>query len=103
MTTTFAQSAGSQISIYGVEGLVGREVGNVLSMTKGERILDCNQRVRAFPSRSFECAVEVVRRSHLQGLNLYPQYPTRGLRFLEHERGIRIGRIPKHRHASKPG
>src|SRR5499427_2795714 len=62
-------------------------------MTKGERIFDCNQRVRAFPSRSFECGVEVVRGSHLQGLNFYPQCPTRGLRFLEHERGIRIGRI----------
>src|SRR5215472_7457477 len=40
--------------------------------------------------------------AHLQGLNFYPQCPTRGLRFLEHERGIRIGRIPKYRHASKP-
>jgi len=80
--------------------LFGREVGNALSMSKGERIFDCNQRVRAFPSRSFECAVEVARGSHLQGLNLYP--PTRSLLFLENERGIRIGGIPKHRHASKP-
>jgi hypothetical protein len=83
--------------------LFSREVRNALSMTNGERVFDRNQRVRALMSRSFECAIEVVRGSHFQGLNLYPQCPTRGLRLLEDERRIRIGRIPKHRHTSKPG
>ena len=80
-----------------------REVRNALSMINGERVFDSNQRFRVLPSRRFEYAIEVVWPSHLQGLNLYPQYSACGLRLFEDNRGIRIGRIPKHRHASRAG
>ena len=72
-------------------------------MINGERVFDRNQRVWALTSRGFEGAIEVVRGSHFQGLNLNPQCLTRGLRLLEDKRGIRIGRIPEHGHASEPG
>jgi hypothetical protein len=81
----------------------GCEVRNQLSMTTGERVFDRNQCVRALSSGSFECAIEVVRASHLQGLNLDPQYLTGGLRLFEDEGWIRIGGIPKHGHLSEPG
>ena len=71
------------------------------SMITCERVFDRNQRIRVQPSRSFECAIEVVRSSHLQGSNLYPQCPTPGLRLFEDEHGTRIVRIPKHGHARK--
>src|SRR5262249_26062658 len=83
--------------------LPGREVGNELPVIKGERVFDRYQCIRALPSQRFECAVEVVRASHLQGLNFYPQRPARGLRLFEDVRGIRIGRIPEHSHAREPG
>jgi hypothetical protein len=79
------------------------EFRDARSMITRERIFDRNQRVRARPSRSFECAIEVVRSSHLQGSNLYPQCPTPGLRLFEYEHGERIVRIPKHGHARESG
>ena len=65
------------------QSLPRREVRNALSMTNGERIFDSNQRFRVLPSRRFEYAIEVVWPSHLQGLNLYPQYSACGLRLFE--------------------
>jgi hypothetical protein len=82
--------------------LPGCEVCNELSIINGERVFDCDQRIRVLPSRSFECAIEFVRASHLQGLNFDPQRPAGGLRLLEDQRGIRIGRIPKHGDAREP-
>src|SRR5262245_4805936 len=86
-------------------GQLGRErkVCNALSICTGERVFDGNQRVGALLSRRRECAIEVVRASHLQGLNLYPQYPACGLRLFEDDSGIRIGRIPKHSHTREAG
>src|SRR5262245_27288058 len=49
-----------------------REVYNELPISGGERVFHRNQRVQALPSRGFKCAIEVMRRSHLQRLNLYP-------------------------------
>src|SRR5262249_40224602 len=82
--------------------LPGREVRNVLSITSGERVFDRNQRIWAQPPRRFECAIVVVRAPHIQGLHVYPQCSTPGLRFFVDECGIRIGRVPKYCHARKP-
>jgi hypothetical protein len=73
-------------------------------MSQGLRVLvfNGNQCIRALPSRSFECAIEIVGAAHLQGLNLYPQCPARSVRLFEDNRGIWIGRIPKHGHADEP-
>jgi hypothetical protein len=79
------------------------EFRDARSMISRERVFHRNQRIRAQPSHSFECAIEVVRPSHLQGSNLYPQFPTPGLRLFEDEHGVRIGRIPKHVHARESG
>ena len=81
----------------------GREVYNEPSMTNSERVFDGDQCLGVLPSRSRECPIEVVGPSHLQGLNLYAQRPARSLRLLEGNRRVRIGRIPKHGHASEPG
>src|SRR5262249_41325336 len=82
--------------------LPGREVRNALSITSGERVFDRNQRIWAQPSRRFECAIEVVRAPHIQGLHVYPRCSTPGVRLFVDECGIRIGRVPKYRHARKP-
>jgi hypothetical protein len=79
------------------------EVDNALSIGKGERVFDRDHRIRALRSRSLECAVEVIRPSHLKGLNLYPQRPAYPLRLLEDNRGVWIGRIPEHRQTGEPG
>src|ERR1700738_4318724 len=81
----------------------GREICNELPISERERVFDRNQSVRSLPSCSFECAIEVVRASNLQGVDLYRQGLTRCPRFFEDKRGIRIGRIPKDGDASKPG
>src|SRR6516164_5434578 len=47
------------------------------SLYKRERVFHSNQRIRMQPSRSFECGIEVVRSSHVQGSNLYPHGLTR--------------------------
>ena len=52
---------------------------------------------------SRQVTIEVVRASHLQGVNLYPQCPACGLRLFEDNSGIRIGRIPKHSHTRESG
>src|SRR5262245_53365938 len=84
--------------------LVGEcEVRNALSISERERVFDGNQRVGVLLSRCRECTIEVVRASHLQRLNLYPQCPACGLRLFEDNSGIRIGRIPKHSHTRKSG
>src|SRR5262249_29897667 len=64
--------------------LVGEgEVRNALSISERERVFDGNQRVGVLLSRCRECTIEVVRASHLQRLNLYPQCPACGLRLFE--------------------
>src|SRR5262249_42101971 len=75
------------------------EFRNAHCITSGERVFDGNECIQTQSSRSIECAIEIVRASHLQGLDFYPQCPPPGLCFFEDERGIRIGRIPKHCHA----
>src|SRR5262245_18351075 len=78
----------------------GHEIRNALSVTTGESVVYRDQCIWAQPSRRFEGAIEIVRASHVQGLHLYPQCSPAILRLLEDERGIRIGRIPKHCHAT---
>src|SRR6266446_1386715 len=80
------------------QSLPGREVSNELHVIKSERVFDRYQCIWTLPSQRFECAIEVAWVPHLQGLDLYPQRPARGLRLFEDERGIRIGRIPEHGH-----
>jgi hypothetical protein len=79
------------------------EFRDTRSMISGERVFDRNQPIRAQPSCSFECAIEVVRSPHLQGSNVYPQCPIPGLRLFEDEHRIRIRRIPKYGHARESG
>jgi hypothetical protein len=62
--------------------LFGREVRNALSIGKGERVFGRDHRIWALPSRHLECAIEVVRASHLKGLNLDPQPSACLLRFM---------------------
>jgi hypothetical protein len=73
----------------------GREVRNALSIGKGERVFDGDHRIRALLSRSLECALEVVRASHLKGLNLDLQRPACPLGLLKDNRGVWIGRTPR--------
>jgi hypothetical protein len=80
-----------------------REVRNALSMTNGERIFDSNQRFGVLPSRRFEYAIEVVWPSHLQGLNLYPQYSAGSDLAIRCVGGIiTVGLDPILRHTSNP-
>jgi hypothetical protein len=75
------ESAGYHISSESMKRrqLVGdREVCNALLIGKRERVFDRDQRIRALLSRRLECAIEVVRASHLQRLNLDRQRPARG-------------------------
>jgi hypothetical protein len=71
------------------------------SMTNGERIFD--QRFGVLPSRRFEYAIEVVWPSHLQGLNLYPQYSAGSDLAIRCVGGIiTVGLDPILRHTSNP-
>src|SRR5262245_63214182 len=83
--------------------LPGGELRDGHSMSSRERVFHRNQGIRVVRSRSFECAIEVVRSSHLQGSNLYRQRLPPGQRLFEDERGIRIVGIPKHGHARESG
>src|SRR6516165_5869119 len=68
-------------------------------MTNGERVFDRNQRFGVLTSHRLKCAIEVIRVPYLQRLHLYSQCLTARLRLFEDQRGIWIGRVPKHGHA----